>query len=72
MDERIQEGSFTRLERSFKLEKRPAKTRRAGVSAERTMVRPSPDPSPDRNPDPNPNPNPDRNANPDPNPTQSA
>ena len=38
MDERIQEGSFTRLERSFKLEKRPAKTRRAGVSAERTMV----------------------------------
>ena len=40
MDERIQEGSFTRLERSFKLEKRPAKTRRAGVSAERTMVRP--------------------------------
>ena len=53
MDERIQEGSFTRLERSFKLEKRPAKTRRAGVSAERTMVSPSPNPAPAPAPDPN-------------------
>ena len=38
MDERIQEGSFNGRERSFMVEKRQAKTRRAGVSAEKTMA----------------------------------